>query len=108
MPNLRAIIERQQLMANLNSRLWVAVVLILFGVIQDGGGVVIKPGGGPIPIDPWGPLNLGPSMHKRDVLAALAMTEMASLLTDESSRKALTRASLDAISNAVEHMRGTG
>ena len=36
MPNLRAIIERQQLMANLNSRLWVAVVLILFGVIQDG------------------------------------------------------------------------
>jgi hypothetical protein len=31
-------------------------LLLLGGVLVDGGGIGIRPGGGPVPIDPWGPL----------------------------------------------------
>lgn len=82
---------------------WVAVVMILFGVIQDGGGIVIKPGSGPIPIDPWGPL-FQMSEDKRNVLAALAITEVAELLTDRSSRAEATKVGLRAIQRAVKNM----
>ena len=103
MPNLRAIVEHERVRILFDWRRWIAVVYILFGVIQDGGGIVIKPGTGPIPIDPWGPLrHLTPA--KRDVLAGLATTELAELLRDPASREAVTRAGLTAIRKAVDQM----
>jgi hypothetical protein len=103
MPNLRAIVEQQRINNMFDWRRWVAVVYILFGVIQDGGGIVIKPGSGPIPIDPWGPLrHLTPA--KRDILAGLAATELAELLQDPASRKAVARAGQGAIRRAVDQM----
>ena len=103
MPNLRGIVERERINAIFDWRRWVAVVYILFGVIQDGGGIVIKPGSGPIPIDPWGPLRLAPA--KRDVLAGLAATELAELLEDPASRRDLSRAGVAAIRRAAERLR---
>jgi hypothetical protein len=38
-------------------KFWALFVYILFGVVNDGGGVVFVPGKGPVPIDPWGPLS---------------------------------------------------
>jgi len=61
--------------------------------------VVITPGGRPIPIDPWGPMLLSP--YQRDILAGLATTELAKLVTDEGSRRELTAASLKSISRAA-------
>ncbi len=60
---------------------WVAAVTILFGVTQDGGGLVITPGGKPIPIDPWGPL-VRMSIDKKSVLMNLAISEMTKSVSD--------------------------
>lgn len=38
-------------------RVWALIVYILFGVVNDGGGLIFVPGVGPVPIDPWGPLS---------------------------------------------------
>lgn len=50
---------------------WVALVQILFGVVQDGGGLAIP--GGTIP--PWSPLR--GSAHIRNALIALAVHQLA-------------------------------
>lgn len=60
---------------------WRAIVTILFGVIQDGGGLAITPGGKPIPIDPWGPL-MRMAPEKRDLYTSLAIAELTSSLRD--------------------------
>jgi hypothetical protein len=61
---------------------FVEVVRILFGVTNDGGGVVIGPDGVPIPIDPWGPL-FGRSAHAaRDLVAGQAIAQLSSLISD--------------------------
>jgi len=60
---------------------WAAVMTILFGVTQDGGGLGITPGGKPIPIDPWGPF-MRLSAEKKDVLLQLAISEMAKGVKD--------------------------
>lgn len=60
---------------------WVAAATILFGVTQDGGGLVITPGGKPIPIDPWGPL-VRMSVDKKNVLMNLAISEMTKSIDD--------------------------
>lgn len=77
---------------------WVAVATILFGVIQDGGGVVIV-GGKPIPIDPWGPLRHSlwaaladpqraqPAM--RDVIVGTALQQIVSLVSEADLRAEL-------------------
>ncbi len=80
---------------------WVAVATILFGVIQDGGGVVIV-GGKPIPIDPWGPLrhSLWSAMatphdapaEMRDVLVGMALQHLTSLVTSPVRRSRIERA----------------
>ncbi len=77
---------------------WAAVATILFGVIQDGGGVVIV-GGRPIPIDPWGPLrqSLWANMAMphdappavRDVLVGIALQQLASLIQSPAARERL-------------------
>lgn len=103
MPNLRKIIESERL-ARIDLGRWAAVVRILFGVVNDGGGIVIGPGGIPIPVDPWGPWRL--SEEKRDVLAALAASEIASLISNRSERRRVERAALGAINAAVKKMAG--
>lgn len=80
---------------------WVAVATILFGVIQDGGGVIIV-GGKPIPIDPWGPLRqslwaaLADPRHAsppmRDVVVAMALDQLSSLLTEPQQRDQIQKA----------------
>ena len=71
-----------------NIRKWAAVMTILFGVTQDGGGLGIGPGGEPIPIDPWGPL-MRLSPHKKDLLLQLAISEMASGVADYKTSKGI-------------------
>ncbi|HYO49699.1 MAG TPA: M64 family metallopeptidase [Chloroflexia bacterium] len=79
---------------------WAIVATILFGVIQDGGGVIIV-GGKPIPIDPWGPLRHSlwgaladpiqapPAM--RDVVLGIALREISSLVSSREFRAELER-----------------
>jgi len=74
----------------LDTSKWAAVATILFGVIQDGGGVIIV-GGKPIPIDPWGPLrhSLWAALQNprdahpavRDVLVGTALLQLSSLVS---------------------------
>ncbi len=81
---------------------WAAVVRILFGVIQDGGGVVVPPGGTPHPVDPWGPLrNL--SQTSREILAGLAVSELASLLPRE-ARQQTRSAAAKVIAKAAKRL----
>ena len=80
---------------------WSAVATILFGVIQDGGGVIIVDGK-PVPIDPWGPLrnSLWGAMANpqeadsavRDVLVGTALQQISSLATSPKDRRRLERA----------------
>lgn len=72
---------------------WAAAVTILFGVTQDGGGLVITPGGKPIPIDPWGPLKRM-SADKRNVLMNLAISEMTKSLEDRKTAGLIGKAAL--------------
>jgi peroxiredoxin len=72
---------------------WAAVVMILFGVTQDGGGLVLTPGGKPIPIDPWGPL-LRMSPEKRNLLINLAISEMTRSLKDSRTAAEIELAAL--------------
>jgi peroxiredoxin len=74
---------------------WAAVMTILFGVTQDGGGLGIKPGGGPIPIDPWGPL-VRLTAQKRDILLQLAISELAKGVTDYKTAKGIETMALTA------------
>jgi hypothetical protein len=80
MPNLRGIIDAEIARDRFQLGRWKLVAKILFGVIGDGGGVVWIPGTGPVPIDPWGPLMIDRvSPDVRDILAALAVHELAAL-----------------------------
>jgi cytochrome c biogenesis protein CcmG, thiol:disulfide interchange protein DsbE len=72
---------------------WAAVVTVLFGVIQDGGGVVFPPGGRPIHIGPWGPL-LRMSPEKKNVLMNLAISEMTKSVGDARTAGEIERAAL--------------
>lgn len=84
---------------------WALVAMMLFGgVTQDGGGVIITPGGRPIPIDPWGPL-MRLSTAKRDALAALAVTELATLINNPESRREVQKAGVSALADALEALR---
>lgn len=105
MPDLRAVLKHEGALdlSDFDLDRWLAVVYILFGVISDGGGVVIKPGSGPIPIDPWGPLKRL-TAEKRDILVGLATTELGGLLESEASRRELNRAGLRTIQRAVESL----
>jgi hypothetical protein len=98
MPNLRKIIRSFEPQIELDRRLWAAVLLILFGVTQDGGGVVIKPGSGPTPIDPWGPL----SREQAEVMVGMAVTQLATLVRTEASRRELKDTGIAVMRRAVE------
>jgi subtilase family protein len=105
MPDLRAIIEYEQLHTRFNPDRWKLVAQILFGVDNDGGGVVIVPGQGPVPVGPWGPLMMESiSTEVRDVLAALAVHELAALSTDEASVRAIRKASVSSVRRAIDQL----
>ena len=65
------------------------------------------PGTGPVPIDPWGPLMIDRvTVEVRDILAALAVYELAGLSEDDASVRAMRRASLAAVKRATERLSG--
>jgi hypothetical protein len=78
---------------------WALSIQILFGVVNDGPGVGIRPGGGPIPIGPWDPLRLTPA--KRDVLLGLAVTELAALASSRASREEIEKAGFSVATKAL-------
>lgn len=62
-------------------KVWALYVYILFGVINDGGGIIWVPGKGPVPIDPWGPLSRLDDAVRERVLEVAA--ELRDELRDE-------------------------
>lgn len=110
MPDLRAVLGSLGVLFPIRLDLgrWAAVVAILFGVIQDGGGVIRKPGGGGGPIGPWGPDGpigpLGLTPEKRDILLGLALTELAGLASDEKARQSIAQLGIATMRGAVEQI----
>ncbi len=92
---------------------WGAVASVLFGVIQDGGGVVTV-AGKPVPIDPWGPLRTSlwaaladPRRARpevRDVLATMATLRLATLLSDGETKDDLVAAATKALDAAAARL----
>ena len=80
---------------------WAAVMTILFGVTQDGGGLGITPGGEPIPIDPWGPF-MRLSAAKKDVLLQLAISEMAKGVKDYKTASGIETTALKGAEAAMQ------
>ncbi len=101
MPNLRAILE-----VEIENEKWkplrenyMALVYILFGIIDDAPGVIWVPGKGPVPVDPgWSRRIAAP---KRDLIASLAMHEIAQAVTDTATKARLNDAAVDAMRGAV-------
>ena len=111
MPDVRAILEQQ--IENERFRLtrenYVSLVYILFGLINDAPGMVWVPGKGPVPVDPgWGfrVKNIGEA--KRDLLAALAVNEIADTIHDAGTRSTLNEAATAAMHRAVDQIAGRG
>jgi hypothetical protein len=88
-------------------RAFMAVATILFGVTQDGGGFIIKPGGGGGPVPPWDPLR-HMAAEKRDVLIGLAISELAQAISDKDAAKELERDGLKTIQSAVKQLLAKG
>jgi hypothetical protein len=107
MPNLRAIIE-----AEIENDRWrpardnyLALVYILFGLIDDAPGVVWVPGKGPVPVDPgWLPTSRTIAAPTRDLLAALAVREITQTIEDQATRTKLHDAAVDAMRSAVDRI----
>jgi subtilisin family serine protease len=107
MPNLRAQIEAMQLAGRVGRlKLLRQIIYILFGVTTDGGGIGIGPDGRPIPIGPWDPTKVTLTPAKVDLLAGLAVTELAAGLSDEASRAALERAGIGVMRSALQQISG--
>jgi hypothetical protein len=95
---------------------WAIVATILFGIIQDGGGVIWV-GGKPIPIDPWGPLYeslwgaLADPRRARtevlDVLAAIATRDLAMLFSEGELQDRMVDAATAAIDDAAAKLPST-
>jgi subtilisin family serine protease len=102
MPDLKSIIRSYEKPFDPNR--WLAIIYILFGVVEGGGGIGWRPGGPPIPIDPRGPLFDHLAPEKRDILVALAMTELAGLVEDGDARTSMNKAALSAMQGAVEKL----
>jgi hypothetical protein len=103
MPDLKAIIRSYE--KPLDPNRWAAIIYILFGVVEGGGGVGWRPGGPPIPIDPRGPLFDHLAPEKRDILIALAMSELAGLVEDSDARASMNKAAIGAMEQAIRNLR---
>ena len=110
MPDLRAIIEKE--IADDRYRVarekYLTLVYILIGLIDDSPGLIWVPGKGPVPVDPgWGKVVQGIAAPKRDLLAALAVNEIAGLIGDAATRASLSSAAVGAMHAAVERIGRT-
>jgi hypothetical protein len=111
MPNLRAILE-----AEIENERWrpvqenyLAMVYILFGLVDDSPGMVWIPGRGPVPVDPgWGSIVKSIAAPQRDLFAALAVNELTRAIGDQSAKSKLVDASVEAMHNAVDRIARMG
>jgi Subtilase family len=111
MPNLRAIIETEIENDKLRPfrENYLAAAYILFGLIDDAPGVIWVPGKGPVPVDPgWGPISRTIAPAKRDLIAALAVTEITKTIDDAATRRRLNDAAVDAMRGAIERIARIG
>jgi hypothetical protein len=106
MPNLRALIEfRQRIRRIRDLNRYASFVQILVGIIDDSPGFIWVPGKGPVPVNPgWGRMVSEINPAQRDLIAALAISEISKQMTDRSSRKALATQSVKAMRSAVERI----
>jgi hypothetical protein len=105
MPNLRGIIEKLNGPLRLHVDKYMALVYILFGIIDDAPGVIWVPGKGPVPVDPdWKHAKLGFTGAKRDLLVGLAVQELAGLMDDSASAAKLAKVATDAMQQAARRM----
>jgi probable HAF family extracellular repeat protein len=80
-------------------------VKILFGVTKDGGGRVLKPGGTPGPIDPWGPLREAFSAHSKEMLASAMLVGIASLIDSAEVRGQLEEIATKLVSQMAQKIK---
>ena len=107
MPNLRALIEAEIEIGRFRPARenYLAMVYILFGLIDDAPGVVWIPGRGPVPVDPgWGPIARTIVGPKRDLIASLAVNEITQTIEDQATRSRLADASVEAMRSAVDRI----
>jgi hypothetical protein len=86
---------------------WSHVAQILFGVTNDGSGVVLGPNG-PHPVGPWGPLvanasHLAPA--HQDALLGIAINELASMANTTELREQGLRAGTRMLTGAVKQLQ---
>jgi len=82
---------------------WKAIVEIIFGIVGDGGGLIITPSGKPIPSPPDPRREV--SGNKRDILLGLAISELASIASSADSRKNTREAGIEIMKNAINEMK---
>jgi len=105
MPNLKVLIEEQERSARRGVfTRWAVVARVLFGVTNDGGGVIWVPGQGPIPIGPWTANMEEVTPEVRDMLASLAAFELSGLVEDDVSRTSLRRAAINAVKRNADQL----
>lgn len=97
---VRALVRARDILGR-SMRFYSVVNEILFGLVSGGSGVVLPPGGPPVPVDP-GWLYLSP--EKRDVLLSLAITELAEGVNDREAQLALRRTGWNAIERTAQRM----
>lgn len=106
MPDLRMIIDS---VLNPPQRfpvdIYRAMVQILFGVVNDGPGVVIGPDGNPIPEGPWDPTAIRLSAEYVDWLTGMALTEFSKIISDDMSAKEVRQAGLALMERALNQLK---
>jgi hypothetical protein len=82
------------------------VAKVLFGITNDGGGVLWVPGQGPIPIPsgPWTTDMEEVTPAVCDMLASLAAFELSSLVEDDVSKASMRRAAINAVKRNVDQL----
>lgn len=89
--------------AGIDTSKWAAVMFILFGAINDAPGLGWTPGGGPHPIDPWGP-RLRPSTDNKDILLHLAISELAKGVRDFKTSSKIAAAALQGAEKSMRQL----
>ena len=78
-------------------------ILILGGVIYGGSGLVVLPGGPPIPVGPFRVWETLPA-DKRDALVGLALDQLAQRIENREARQAIRTAALTAVRGSVDRL----
>jgi hypothetical protein len=87
---------------NINAMLeW---LLILGGVIYDGPGIVVGPGGGGGPVGPWGPMIARLSPGVREAFTGLVLADAAGALTDRAASAQLRKVGLGIATAAIRRL----